>query len=158
MSLFLSTYTIQIDKKNRISIPVSFRSVLAEESYAGVIMYQSIKNPCIEGCGISRIEELSRIIQYLDPYSPERDAFETIMLGGSTQVPFDSEGRIIVPKDLINYAKLENQVSIVGKGQVFEIWNPETLTKHISKAKDIAFANKLLLKNIINGDKTNKNM
>ncbi len=148
MNLFLSTYINNLDKKNRISIPASFRVVLGSQPYAGIIAYPSIKNPCIEACGITRIEDLSKIIECLDPYSEERDAFETIILGSSTQLPFDSEGRVILPKELIEYASLDSQASFVGKGQVFEIWNTNIFAKHSNKAKDIAFTNKLLLKNL----------
>jgi MraZ protein len=149
VNLFLSTYTNNIDKKSRVSIPASFRVALNNHSFAGIIAYPSIKNQCIEACGLGRIEELSQIIEKLDPYSPERDAFETIILGGSTQLSFDGEGRVILPKELMDYASIDNQVSFVGKGQVFEIWNPEIFKKHSEKAKEIAYSNKLLLKNPI---------
>jgi MraZ protein len=148
VNLFLSTYINNIDKKNRISVPASFRAALNGESFAGIIAYPSIKNQCIEACGLKRIEELSQIIENLDPYSPERDAFETIILGGSTQLSFDSEGRVVLAKELIDYAAIDGQACFVGKGQVFEIWNPEVFNKHSEKAKDIAFNNKLLLKNL----------
>jgi MraZ protein len=147
VNLFLSTYINNIDKKNRISVPASFRAVLQAQSFAGIIVYPSIKNQCIEACGLSRIEELSQIIERLDPYSQERDAFETIILGGSTQISFDSEGRVVLPKELIEYAQIDSQASFVGKGQVFEIWNTAIFKIHSEKAKSIAFTNKLMLKN-----------
>jgi MraZ protein len=147
VNLFLSTYTNNLDKKSRVSIPASFRAALSGESFAGIIAYPSIKNPCIEACGLERIKELSRLIENLDPYSTERDAFETIILGRATQISFDSEGRVILPKELADYANIDTQASFVGKGQVFEIWNPDKFKEHCEKAKDIAFNNKLLLKN-----------
>ena len=148
MSLLLSTYTNNIDKKGRISVPVSFRTALSTEHFAGIIAYSSIKNKCIEVCSFERLEHLSKIIQSLDPYSEERDAFETIILGGAVQLPFDKEGRIIIPKGLCEYADLKDQVCFVGKGGVCELWNPTEFMKYSQEAKRIAKENKLLLKNI----------
>lgn len=151
MAIFLSTYTNNIDKKNRVSVPVGFRNIASSENFSGIVAYQSIKNLCIEACGMSRIEHISQIIENLDPFSEERDAFETIMLGGMVQLAFDSEGRIMIPKELLNFASIDKQACFVGKGQVFEIWNPESFDKHQAQAKLIAKENRNLLKNIHTG-------
>lgn len=86
MNIFLSKYINKINKKGRVSIPASYRSVFANENFNGVIIYPSFKNKCIEICSMPRLEELSRIIQNLDPYLEEHDAFETIFLGEAVQV------------------------------------------------------------------------
>jgi MraZ protein len=148
MDMFLSRYTNNIDKKGRISIPAAYRSTLGGENASSVIVYPSIKHKCLEACGFQRLFELSKIIQNLDPYSEERDAFETIILGESTQLSFDSEGRVVLPKHLIEYANLSDQAMFVGKGLVFEMWNPEECDKHLANAKVIASNNRGLLKNI----------
>src|SRR5262245_39208025 len=121
--LFLSTYKNKIDRKGRVSVPSSFRNALLKEEYPGVIVYESINNKCIEDCSLSHIEQLNDTIDSLDPYSDERDAFATIILGGSVQLSFDSEGRILLPESLIEFALLSECACFVGKGRTFEIWN-----------------------------------
>ncbi len=148
MKMFLSKYLNSIDKKGRVSVPASYRSSIASQSFTGIIAYPSIKHNCIEACSIERLEQLSQIIQSLDPYSEERDAFETIILGESSQLGMDGEGRIVLPKHLMEYASLTDQVTFIGKGLVFEIWNPAAAEDHLAKAKLIAQNNRNLLKNI----------
>lgn len=143
--VFLSKYVNNIDKKGRVSVPAGYRIALSGQT--GIIAYPSIKHPCIEACGTDRLETLSKIIQNLDPYSEERDAFETVILGESSWLSLDSEGRIIIPKSLMDYANLSNQVCFIGKGLVFEIWNPEAAEEHLAKARLIAQNNRNLLKN-----------
>jgi len=138
MALFLSTYTNKIDKKGRVSVPASFRAVLAGQEFAGIVTYGSFINPCIEACGLNRIEQLSSSIDSLDPYSDERDAFATAILGGSMQLPFDNEGRIFLPEALIVLAKLNEQAVFVGKGATFEIWEPVTFNEYAEKARTLA--------------------
>ena len=148
MNIFLSKYINNLDKKGRVSIPASYRLALSSQSFNGIIAYPSFRNKCIEGCSLKRFEELSQIIQTLDPYSEERDAFETIILGEAIQLSFDSEGRVILPKSLIDHAGISDQACFVGKGLVFEIWQPQNFEMYLSSARQIAQDNRLTLKNI----------
>jgi len=143
--LFLSTYINKVDKKGRVSVPSSFRSILSDD-FPGVIVYESISNTCIEACSLERIKKLSDGIDTLDPYSDERDAFSSVILGGSIKLSFDSEGRVLLPEDLIVFAGLQERACFVGKGKTFEIWNPEKYEEHYKKAKEIARKNRTLLR------------
>jgi|TARA_B110000503_G_C6884892_1_gene304305 MraZ protein len=143
--LFLSTYTNKIDKKGRVSVPASFRPYLMQQSFPGIIAYSSFVNPCIEACGINRMEVLNQTIDSLDPYSETRDAFAATILGGCVQLAFDGEGRIILPENLIEFAKLENQACFVGKGATFEIWSPEDFEIYAANAREIAKQNRQAL-------------
>ena len=138
MHLFLSTFTNRIDKKGRVSVPAQFRAVLRQDEFQGIIVYPSFVNPCIEASGFSRIEEISSIIEDLDPYSEEKDAFATAILGDSHQLSFDSEGRVILPEVLIKNIALDDKVLFIGKGKSFEIWNPTRFEDYSSKAKEFA--------------------
>lgn len=138
MALFLSTYVNKIDKKGRVSIPANFRNTLSNQQFQGVIAYMSFINGCIEACGMDRIERLSESIDSLDPYSDERDAFATTILGGSVQLPFDGEGRVMLPEQLISQAGIEDKAVFVGKGATFEIWRPELFETYSAKARDLA--------------------
>ena len=127
--LFLSTYQNKVDKKGRVSVPAPFRAALGKvalkgEEFSGIIAYGSFINRCIEACGIDRIRKLSGRIELLDPFSEERDAFATTILGGSQQLPFDGEGRVMLPEPLIELAGLADMAIFVGKGETFEIWEP----------------------------------
>jgi MraZ protein len=138
MTLFLSTYVNKIDQKGRVSVPANFRSTLANQEYKGIIAYASFVNGCIEACGMDRIKRLSDSIDNLDPYSDERDAFATTILGGSVQLPFDKEGRVMLTEELIKQAGIEDKAVFVGKGATFEIWNPDIFDEYASKARDLA--------------------
>ena len=138
MRLFLSTYVNKVDKKGRVSVPSSFRNILMDQTFHGIVVYHSFINDCIEGCGLQRIERLSESIDALDPYSDERDAFAMSILGGSIQLAFDGEGRIILPQSMLTQVKIDDQVVFVGKGATFEIWSPSLFAEYATKARAIA--------------------
>jgi len=138
MALFLSTYSNKVDKKGRVSVPANFRLALQKEDFQGIVVYSSFVNECIEACGMERMARLSESIDRLDPYSEERDAFAATILGGSFQLPFDGEGRIILPESLMNDTGIVEQAVFVGKGATFEIWSPARFEKYATKAKELA--------------------
>tara|TARA_B110000858_G_scaffold40726_1_gene46403 strand:- start:60 stop:296 length:237 start_codon:yes stop_codon:yes gene_type:complete len=75
--IFLSTFINKIDAKGRVSVPSSFRSVLEESGFKGMICYPSPVLDSVEGCGFNRIKKLSDTIDALGPFSKERSAFST---------------------------------------------------------------------------------
>ncbi len=138
MTSFLSTFVNKIDSKGRVSVPAPFRASLASESFQGVIAYPSLADPAIDGFGRSMLEELNR--RRLDKTMDDGD-FEKALLGGGDSVvdtimalahelPFDGQGRVILPLALIAAAELDGQAAFVGRGNRFQIWNPEKFDAH----------------------------
>ncbi|NBO18119.1 MAG: transcriptional regulator MraZ [Proteobacteria bacterium] len=136
--LFLSTFHNRIDKKGRVSVPASFRGVLAGQEFQGIVAYGSLLHPCVEGCGMNRFLKLNERIEMLDPFSEERDAFATTIFGESVQLAFDGEGRIMLPESLLAQAGLSEQAVFVGKGEIFEIWEPKAFAEHAQRARELA--------------------
>jgi MraZ protein len=152
--LFLSTFQNRIDKKGRVSVPAQFRAVLAAkvaanvsgDEFQGIVAYHSPLNPCIEACGMSRIIKLNERIETFDPYSQERDAFVTTLFGESVQLSFDGEGRVMLPEQLIEAASLKEQATFVGKGEVFEIWEPAAFADYAKRARALVQEKRFMMK------------
>ena len=136
---FMSTYENKVDRKGRVSVPAAYRSALGNEIYQGVIAYPSLTDPAIEGFGRGTLDELNRrrfdqsieggdFAQTLIGKSDD-GLVETIMALAS-ELPFDSEGRIILPARLAEHAGIEDRATFVGRGTRFQIWAPERYEKH----------------------------
>lgn len=135
--LFLSTYHNRIDKKGRVSIPAQFRAVLTVQDSPAVIAYPSPINECIEACGMQRIMKFNQRVERFEPYSAERDAFSAMLFGDSVQMAMDTEGRVMLPEQLIDFAGLKEKVTIVGKGETFELWSPKAFEDYIERVRKI---------------------
>ena len=116
-------------------MPASFRSYLSSMGYNGVICYPSFNNPSIEGCSQSRIEKLSDSIDSLNPFEEKRDVFATSVLSESSNVQFDSEGRVTIPEKLLDHAKIKNLMLFVGQGKTFQIWEPKAFERFKLQAR-----------------------
>ena len=144
--LFLSTYHNRIDKKGRVSIPAQFRAALGTQEFPGIVAYASPVHACIEACGMQRIMKLNQRIERFEPYSEEHDAFTTTLFGESVQLALDTEGRVTLPQSLIEFSKLGEQVTIVGKGEIFEMWEPAAFETHAKRARELVRQKRAQLK------------
>jgi len=135
---FLSTFVNKVDRKGRVSVPASFRASLANDSYQGIIAYPSMTDTALDGFGRSMLEELNS--RQLDKTMSDGD-FEQALLGGSNSVvdtimamahelPFDGEGRIVLPAALTDAARITDRATFVGRGSRFQIWSPDLFQDH----------------------------
>jgi len=146
MALFLSTFSNKVDAKGRVSVPAQFRTSLVNDNFATMVIYESFINECIEGCDLERIKKLSESIDNLEPFSEERDAFATAVLGGSVQLSIDGDGRVILPEILLKKAKIKDVAVFIGKGSTFEIWEPKYFEEYMAQAKAQAKSKRNLLR------------
>ena len=144
--MFLSSYENKIDKKGRVSVPATFRSHLSSMGYNGFISYPSFNHSALEACSQDRIEKLSKTIDSLNPFEEKRDFFATSILSESTNLQFDSEGRISLTSKLLKHAKIKNSMVFVGQGKTFQIWEPTIFEKFKVNARKKANLNRASLK------------
>ena len=133
--MFLSSYENKLDKKGRVSVPASFRSYLTSMGYNGFIAYPSFSSESLEACSQDRIEKISNAIDSLNPFEEKRDFFATSILSESTSLQFDTEGRVLLPSNLLNHAKITSNILFVGLGKTFQIWNPKIFEKFKTTAR-----------------------
>lgn len=145
MTLFLSTYTNKVDRKGRVSVPASFRTALAGESFQGIVLFRSSAHECLEGFAHSAMEELSARLDHFDLFSAEQDDIATAVFGEAVQLPFDGDGRIILPSDLLEFACLGEGASFVGMGRKFQVWNPASFERRKENARKAVQDNGLTL-------------
>ena len=133
--MFLSTYENKLVKKGRVSVPASYRSYLSNIGYNGVVCFPSFNNQCIEAWPQDRIEKISNAIDSLNPFEDKKDYFATSILSESTNLQFDTEGRISLTSKLLKHAKIKNSMLFVGQGKTFQIWEPAIFEKFRATAR-----------------------
>jgi len=137
VALFLSTFTNKVDRKGRVSVPATFRAALAGQSFNGIVAYRSFRLDALEGCDYARIAEMSARLDTLEQFSEEHDNLASIF-AEAQQLPFDGEGRIVLPEELVGHAGIGELATFVGQGSTFQIWEPEKYKSHQAEVRDRA--------------------
>ena len=125
MSLFLSSYENRLDTKGRISVPASFRASVASEKFAGVVLFRSFTNNCIEGMTMSRMEQMATATDKMGVFDSELDDLSALLFADARPLNFDVTGRVVIPADLLAHAGIKDTAVFVGRGNSFQIWNPD---------------------------------
>lgn len=142
MALFISSTTNKVDRKGRVSIPATFRRVLEREETPGVVLAPSVeKLPVLDGFGYGRLETLARQIGSLNQLDPVFKAMSNSVLARSQHLPIDSDGRIVLPPTMLEYARIEGEALFAGLGKQFQIWNPAVYEEQQETFREIAEAN-----------------
>ena len=129
MSLFLSSYENRLDTKGRISVPATFRASLSSEKFAGVVLYRSFTHNCIEGLSMSRMETLAGATDKMGVFDGTLDDLSAMLFADARPLQFDVTGRIMIPADLLAHAGITERAIFVGRGNGFQIWNPDAFRR-----------------------------
>ena len=134
MALFLSTTINKVDRKGRVSVPAAFRAVLSGQAFHGIVAFPSFKHPAVQCGGMDWMEKLGAGVDAFDMFSDEHDTLTAALFANAQQLAFDGEGRVMLPEALVAHADLSEQAAFVGRGPLFEVWNPEAFNAYQADA------------------------
>jgi MraZ protein len=125
MSQFLGTHQNRLDAKGRVSVPALFRAALKPSNgTAALILRPSHKHACIEAWPGSTFEALATPMTGLDLFSDAHDDMAAALYADAWPITPDSDGRVMLPDELIAHAGLSDAVMFIGMGRIFHIWEP----------------------------------
>ena len=156
MNLFLSQFVNKIDKKGRVSLPSQYRNILSKKSNNEIILFKSLKFKSIEGCSSERIDKIADKIEELDIFSDDQDDFATSIFSEIIPTNLDKEGRFLIPENLKAYSNISSEVTFIGQGYYFQIWEPQAATERQKKSRERLVREKKTLGSIITSSE-NKN-
>jgi len=136
MDRFVSNYTLRLDAKGRVSIPSSFRSVLARDGFDGLYCYPALGSQALDAGGNALLAEIETLITRFPPYSNERERFAAALYGTSETLKMDAEGRVALTESLKAHAGIKDTAAFVGMGHKFQIWEPGRFRAELAEATE----------------------
>lgn len=133
--MFRGQFTYSVDPKGRISIPARLRKNVAPEANDTFIMTQGT-SPCIEVFPLDQWKIIETRLQALNIYNPRHARMLRLTLQHAQEDGLDTQSRILVPQSLLNYAKIEKEVLILGVLKKIEFWNPDIYQKYIDESAE----------------------
>jgi MraZ protein len=135
--MFLGTYTPSLDDKGRLILPARFREELA----AGLVVTKG-QERCLAVWTVAGFAELTEQMRSAArPGSPEaaigrssRDYHRVFFASAYDCVP-DSQGRIVIPAPLRQYADLTRECVVIGADTRLEIWDATAWAGYLSEAE-----------------------
>lgn len=128
--MFIGEYSHTLDEKGRVSVPAKFRLRLQ----AGVVVTRGLDR-CLFVYPRSEWEVMAEKLSRLPITRADSRAFARLMLAGAWDAELDSQGRIMVPEYLRQYANLKKHVTVAGLYNRLEIWDEDSWQIYKSKVE-----------------------
>ena len=129
---FYETYECKIDDKGRIKLPSSLVKLLQSSEDKNFVIKRAVFQTCLEVYPMQPWEKLMKKINGLNRFVKKNADFIRMFTAGVKNVELDSSERILIPKDLKQFANLHKEIVISGAGELFEIWDKEAYEKVIA--------------------------
>ncbi|MGB1174556.1 MAG: division/cell wall cluster transcriptional repressor MraZ, partial [Luminiphilus sp.] len=99
------------------------RESLLDISAGSVVVTIDTQSSCLVMYPLREWERVERDVQDLPTLNPAVRRFQRLVLGYASDLDLDSNGRILLPGALREYANLEKRVVLVGQGNKLELWS-----------------------------------
>ena len=136
MNYLIGTYECKIDVKGRLLIPSAFKKQLAPVIPKGFVLKRAVFQNCLELYPLEQLEELIKKVNSLNRFKKKNNDFIRRFTAGVKFIELDSNGRLLIPRDLIEFSNINREVTLSTSVNIIEIWDKSSYEKAIADSRD----------------------
>ena len=134
MQHLVGTYECKADAKGRIMMPIAIKKQLASTLTNGFVLKRAVFNACLELYPVKEWKKLMEKVNDLNRFNKKNNDFIRRFTAGVKIVEMDTSGRLLIPKDLVNYAHISKEVVVSSTVNILEIWDKSLYESAIDEA------------------------
>jgi len=123
--MFRGATKVTLDAKGRLAIPTRYRERIAARCDSQLVATVD-KDYCLLIYPFPDWEELERKLVRLPSLNKQARRLQRLMIGYATEVDIDGHGRILLSRELREFAGLNRQAILIGQGNKFELWDEDS--------------------------------
>src|SRR5699024_10092590 len=106
----IGTYECKIDAKGRLLLPSRLKKQMLPFLDEGFVLKRVVFQSCLELYPMQEWNELMKKVNGLNRFKKKNNDFIRRFTAGVKIIEVDSNGRLLVPKDLHTFAGLEKEI------------------------------------------------
>lgn len=114
---------ISVDVKGRVAVPTKHRHALTSEGVADLVVTISATDRCLLLYTVETWVKVEAKLVALPQLNPQVRKLKRMLIGHADDVSMDSNGRILLPPALREFANIGKKAVLVGQGDKFEVWD-----------------------------------
>lgn len=134
MQHLVGTYECKADAKGRIMMPIAIKKQLSSTLTNGFVLKRAVFNACLELYPVKEWKKLMEKVNDLNRFNKKNNDFIRRFTAGVKTVEIDTSGRLLIPKDLVNYAHISKEVVVSSTVNILEIWDKSLYESAIDEA------------------------
>ena len=128
----IGEYECRLDDKSRIILPSALKKQISPEAQDKFVI-----NRGFEGCLVLYPNDVWAMtlakMKNLNPFIREHRQFLRTFNNGATALSLDSQNRLLLPKLLLDHAKIEKEIILFAYSDRIEVWDKNTYMDSVSK-------------------------
>jgi MraZ protein len=122
--MFRGASKVTLDSKGRLAIPSRYRDRIHNRA-DGRLVATVDRDYCLLIYPLPDWEEIEAKLVRLPALHKQARRLQRLMVGYATELDMDGNGRILLPRELREFAGLDRQAMLIGQGNKFELWDEE---------------------------------
>ncbi len=133
--MFYGEYEHTIDRKGRLIIPAKFREIFKENLVERLFVTRGL-DKCLFLFSEEEWKLQEQKFKSVSFTKSEARKFNRLYFSGASEVMPDKQGRILIPRNLKEFAGIKKEVVIVGVSNRIEIWSKELWNGFYESSKE----------------------
>jgi MraZ protein len=118
-------------------LPKEIMKVLLARNPDGKMVLTAFLEKCLAIYPLADWDVIEQELSGFDMLDPKVRGLQRLLIGNAEEMQTDEQGRIRVPKELMDYAGIKDSVMVVGQGRRIELWQPEQKKAETDSLADI---------------------
>ena len=132
----IGTYESKADAKGRVMVSSALKKQMQPMLQEGFVLKRAVFQTCLELYPMKEWNIMMGRINKLNKFKKKNNDFIRRFTAGVKFVELDATGRILIPKDLCDFAGIQKQVVMSSSVSIIEIWDKDKYEKAIDDAAD----------------------
>jgi len=124
--MFRGISNISIDTKGRLSMPSKYRDAIMETASGQIVVTVDHADKCLLIYPLDQWLKVEQTLMSLPNMNRRVRNMQRLILGHAAELELDSQGRVLLPAPLRDYANLDKKAVLVGQANKFELWDADT--------------------------------
>lgn len=121
MTQFIGEYECKVDPKGRVMVPAGLKKQLSPEAQDKFVINRGFEK-CLVLYPLNEWQKISAEVNKLNLYNKKNRDFARYFFRGASELPLDNTNRILLPKSLMEYAGIGNELVLFAYSNRIEVW------------------------------------
>ena len=123
MTSYIGEFDCTVDQKSRMALPAGLLKQLPKSLKKRFVVNRSVFQKCLVLHPMDAWDDTMKQIGKLNRFNKKNDDFIRQYMNGGVFVDVDNANRLLIPKRLLDYAKIKSDVVLTASLNKIEIWS-----------------------------------
>lgn len=124
MSSFIGEFDCKLDAKGRLMVPSGLRKQLDPAANESFVLNRGFEQ-CLVLYPKNNWDSIAAEVNQLNQYVKKNREFIRYFYRGATELSLDGTGRLLLPKRLQQYARIEKHIVLFAYSDRIEVWDKD---------------------------------